>query len=139
MAGLLTQEFPSLSKKVLGSRSAEVVPIGGDMWETRIEPLLYELKEVQGVQIFSCTVEGQEVGVMSNDEALVAALRPSHRKLGFVPKPSFNLYVFSGMIHLSALRRFKDYPDETPREDLEAFWLAECAENRSVIVLNRDR
>lgn len=113
------------------------MPIAGDMWEERIMPLLYDLKEYPSIQTFACAIDQSQVSVMSNDEALIAALRTAERRLGFVPAPQFHLYVFSGIKDLSILRRFKDFPDETPREDLEAFWIGECADRRSAIILNR--
>ncbi len=114
------------------------MPLSSDMWEGRIMPLLYEMRDYPSVQAFACTIDLTQISLMSNDEALIAALRPTERKLGFVPEPQHHFYVFSGVKDLSILRRFKDFPDETPREDLEEFWVGECAEIRSAIILNRN-
>ncbi len=114
------------------------MPIAGDMWEERIMPLLYDLKDYPSIQTFACAIDQAQISVTSNDEALITALRPAERRMGFVPAPQFHFYVFSGFRDLSVLRRFKDFPDETPREDLIAFWIGECADRHSIIILNRD-
>ena len=112
-----------------------VVPLTFEMWEDRILPLLSELGREGGLRACEFSAGGEKVGFLGNDRRFLEKLGDKESQAGVV-RPDLFLVAFSGLTDLSVLRRFKDYPDETGRNQLEEPWVAECVQARSLIVLN---
>ncbi len=49
---------------------------------------------------------------------------------------SWTYYILKDLKELSALRRLKDYPDETDSQELLESWAGICVEEKSLVILN---
>lgn len=111
-----------------------VVPVTTESWEDRITPLLAELEQ-KGLRKRSYSLENQRVQLIGDDDLLLQSLgaKPGGDELA---EPALFLYCFAHLKDASVLRRFKEFPDETPQRELEEPWAGECAQARVLIVLN---
>ena len=145
----LLDRSPLLLQKIINYEN--VLPHTPEEWENKIDPVLFELGKREDTVQVRFKVDGEEVLFTGNDPDFADFVERGRKRdpstaLGMVSrsnhpsiKPGLFLYVFSGLTDLAILRRLKEYPDETDRAEIEAYWLAECAEARSIIVINREK
>lgn len=128
--------FPFLRSKISNLESTQALSL--EEWENKIDPSLMELDGRSDVERSSFDIEGRRVLYIGNDRVLRDFLK-ARGKTGEISNPELILYSFTGLKELPILRRMKEYPDETDRSEIEAPWAAECAEARSIILVNVDR
>ena len=129
----LLDSFPTLKSQVRHYES--VLPHSLLEWENKIDPVLFELAKMAGVKRTKVVLDGKKVAFVGNDEGFYQFLKINGQE-HFFTEPQIFLYVFSGLSDLSILRRLKEYPDETPRVEIEAAWAAESSEAASLIIIN---
>ncbi len=125
--------FPSLQSQII--RYDSVLPHSLEEWENKMDPALFELGKMSGLEKRSAFVDGKEILFQGNDAGLLRFISDRGQRADF-KKPDLFLYGFQGLNDLAILRRMKEYPDETSRVEIEAYWLAECVEAKSLIVVN---
>lgn len=133
----LLDSFPTLKARVQLYES--VVPHSIIEWENKIDPVLFELSKISGVKRAKVFLDKkQKVAYCGNDEPFLQFLKKSGRDQHFTEAQLF-LYVYSGLTDLGLLRRLKEYPDETSRAEIEAYWLAESVEAASILIVNPEK
>jgi hypothetical protein len=132
----LIHQYPKLCRKILQIRNSDnIVPITLDGWEERIIPAVFELQKTPGIQRLACCVENKEVSFLGNDPVMTAFLQENFPQIP-PHQPQFHLYVFSGIKDLGILRRMNEFPDETPRAEIEDSWVGVCEEASSMMITN---
>ena len=132
----LLDSFPSLKKQV--PHYGKVLPHSLIEWENKIDPALFELSKISGIKKTKVFLDGRKVAFCGNDEGFLRFLKSSGAEQQFT-EAQFFLYVYGGLDDLSILRRLKEYPDETGRSEIEAYWLAESIESASLIIINPEK
>ena len=132
MPKLLTP-FPILAEKIINYEQALSHSL--EEWENKVDPVLFELARSGGVQNLKFLLGDARIQYAGNDPVFARFLASRGRTSEF-PKADLFLYVYSGLTDLAILRRLKEYPDETDRSEIEAPWIAECEEAKSIILIN---
>ncbi len=136
MAPLLLEPFPAL--KAFVKRYEEVRLHSLIDWENRIDPALYDLNKKSGVKKTKVIFNGKKVAFCGTDSAMFDFLKTNGREHFFM-EPQIFLYSYSGLDDLSILRRLKEFPDETPSEEIKDYWLAESDETGSILIINPEK
>jgi hypothetical protein len=132
----MTHGYAPVRDRIVGAFGPDgAVPIAPDAWEDRILPLVAELEAAGTLPKQTYELDGRRVQLIGGDDRLLRALgaRPGGPELA---EPALYLYALSGLKDPSVLRRFKEFPDETPQAELEEPWAGECREARVLILLN---
>ena len=107
-------------------------------WENKIDPVLFELGKIPGLQRASLSLDGGKVAFSGNDQGFLQFLKNSGHEEQF-KQAQLYIYVYGGLTDLAILRRLKEYPDETSRSEIEEYWLAESVEGASIIIINPEK
>ena len=135
MARLL-DTVPALKKQI--KNYEKVIPHSLIEWENKIDPALMDLAKLPAVKRTKVLLDQMKVSFVGNDEGFYQFLKKNGRER-FFTEPQIFLYVFSGLSDLAVLRRLKEYPDESSRAEIEAYWLAESPEAASIILINPEK
>ena len=132
----LLDSFPILKTQV--KHYETVHPHSIIEWENKIDPVLLELQKTPGLKRTKVVLDGKKVSFVGNDESFYRFVKTTGRE-NFFTEPQLFLYVYSGLTDLGLLRRLKEFPDESPRAEIEAYWLAESSEAASLILINPEK
>ncbi len=129
----IKEQFPFLFSKL--PDAAIIVSLTSEEWENRINPVLFELGRRNDIRRSDISVHGRKICLIGNDQLFLDFIHENIAASGEIGADSF-FYAFGGLTDLSILRRFKEYPDETSRSELENPWVAECPDEKSFIFVN---
>ena len=132
----LLDSFPTLKSRV--KRYGEVQPHSLIAWENKIDPVLYELGKRAGVKKTKVVLDNRKVSFNGTDGEFYDFLKKAGRE-HFFTEPQLFLHVYGNVNDLAVLRRLKEFPDETPRGEIEAYWLAESSEAASILIINPEK
>ena len=133
----LLDSFPEIKSKV--KHYERVLPHSLIDWENKIDPVLFELAKMPGTKKTKVFLDnGRKAAYCGNVDAWLEHIKKSGREQHFTEAQLF-LYVYGGLTDLSLLRRIKEFPDETPRGEIEAYWLAESVEAASILIINPEK
>ncbi len=132
----LLDSFPSLKNQV--KRYSEVRSHSIIEWEDKVDPVLYELSKLSGVMKTKVVLDDKKTAFCGNDDSLCSFLKAKGRE-HFFTEPQLFVYSYGGLTDLSILRRLNEFPDETPRAEIEAYWIAESVEAASILIINPEK